>query len=125
MSVNVFASNTIFGCFYFRYYHCTDTAIFPLRLSQFHIIDFQDSVYTCAKQRFRFPNSVPATFQSSCSHLKFQSSLRCTAPVSSSTLKWQYLTQDIPSNTTVTFSTTRRNIYKLRLTSLPRHSLLT
>ena len=37
MSVNVFASNTIFGCFYFRYYHCTDTAIFPLRLSQFHI----------------------------------------------------------------------------------------
>ena len=56
MSVNVFASNTIFGCFYFRYYHCTDTAIFPLRLSQFHITDFQDSVYTCAKQRFRFPN---------------------------------------------------------------------
>ena len=38
MSENVFASNTIFGCFYFRYYHCTDTAsIFPLRLSQFHI----------------------------------------------------------------------------------------
>ena len=31
------SSNTIFGCFYFRYYHCTDTAIFPLRLSQFHI----------------------------------------------------------------------------------------